>query len=95
MAAERARQRDTIDACGAVMIHQQLDTGIKRGLGQLNGADICLRHHNARLCLLNHIREGAAIADHARGAACHIAIHNAVRSHKARNHQFGHSFDNA
>ena len=61
------------------MIHQQLDACVKRCLGQLNGANIGLADDDARIGLLEQIREGTAIPDNARRFGGHGAIDNAIR----------------
>ena len=55
----------------ALLFHQQLDAGIERGLGELDGAHVVLGHGDARLAFAfaQQIGEGAAVLDDARRCA--------------------------
>ena len=60
VAAEGAGKDDALDLVDAVVVHEQLHAGIERRLGELDGADVGLGDHDARLALADDIGEGAA-----------------------------------
>ena len=69
-----------LDLRDAVAVHQQLDAGIERGLGELDGAHVVLRDGDARLALADEVGEGAAGRFDARRASGQRAVDHAVRA---------------
>ena len=59
--AEGAGEADAVDMVDALLFHQQLDAGIERRLGELDGAHVVLGDGDARLAFLQQIGEGAAV----------------------------------
>ncbi len=66
--AEGAGKADAIDMIDALLVEQQFDAGIKRRLGELDGAHVVLGDGDALLTLMHEIGEGAAVRQDA-GAA--------------------------
>ena len=62
VAAEGAGKADRVDVVDAVAVEEQLDAGIERGLGELDGAHVGLGHADPRLAVADEIAEGAAVA---------------------------------
>ena len=73
--------------------------GVKRRLGQLDGADVALRHRDQRAtrcrAVVQHVGMGAAFGDAARGAGLIGAADQAALIDKARHPHLGHGFDDA
>src|SRR5579872_6896680 len=95
MAAERAGQRDALGRGGAEALDQQLGAGIERRLGELNGANIGLIDHQARLAVMQQIAEGAADRLDALILFGEGAVDHAVFGNDPGEIHLGDDFDNA
>ena len=65
MRAEGAGEHDPVDGVGAELVHQQPRPGVERGLRELDGADVALRHQDVAV---QPVGVGAALRDAALGA---------------------------
>ena len=99
MRAEGPRQHDAVHVVDTALVHQQARAGIERGFRELDGADIALRHADARPAdiggVVDQVGMGAVRGLAARGAGGLGRADQARRVEQARHAHFRHRLDDA
>src|SRR5690606_17956845 len=93
--AEGAGEADRVDGLHALLFHEQLGTGIKGRLGELDGAHVVLRDRDARLPVVKQVGEGAALADDARASRGKRTVDHPVLGDDAGKIHLGDYLDDA
>jgi hypothetical protein len=95
VAAERAGEPDAVDLLYPEALHQQRDTGIQGGLGELDRAHVGLRDLQLHRAPVQDIGEGPAALDHAIRARREAPVDHAVLVDDARKIHLRDDFDDS
>ena len=96
MAAEGTGQGDAVELGHLQPLHQQLDAGIERRLGKLDGPDIVLGHGDRGPVVAGrpqYVGEGPAGGDYPVGLVGHGAVDDAVRGQEPGQEHLRHRLD--